>query len=145
MIILGIDFGDARTGVAKLDTRYPIATPLETVRKSDPNAAAEEIRSIAAREKAERLVVGLPRNMNGREGFRAEKTREFGRLLEERTGLPVVYFDERLTSGYAHAVLNMTDTRGNKRKETVDAVAATVILQGYIDAQKGRSEAEIDL
>ena len=73
MILLGIDFGDARTGVAKLDTRYPIATPLETVRKSDPNAAAEEIRSIAAREKAERLVVGLPRNMNGSEGFRAEK------------------------------------------------------------------------
>ena len=144
MILLGIDFGDTRTGIAKLDTRYPIATPLETVRKNNPNAAAEEIRGIAVREKAEKLRWGLRRNMNGSEGFRAEKTRAFGRLLEEMTGLPVAYFDERLTSSYANAVFNMTDTRGKKRKETVDAVAATVILQGYMDAQKGRHESGFD-
>lgn len=139
MIILGIDLGDAHTGIAKLDTKYPIAIPLETIHTTNLQALASDICAVASREKAERLVLGLPVNMNGSPGPRAEKTKKFGETISQISGLPVYYFDERLTSSYADRVFNMTDTRGKKRKETVDAVAATVILQGYADALRNKN------
>ena len=124
MIILGIDLGKARTGVAICDRGELLASPLTVV-----NEHTRENR-------AELLAVGLPRNMDGTEGESAKNAREIGALLEEAAGLPVAFVDERGTTVTAHGYLNETNTRGKRRKAVVDAVAATVILQNYLDYRR---------
>ncbi len=134
MIILGIDYGDARTGVARVNTTCPIVTPVGTIKDASIEGAAEKVAQLARTEKAEKLVIGLPRNMDGSEGPRAEKTRRFGDLVKKHLDLEILFCDERLSSSYAHNIMNFTDTRGKKRKESVDALAATIILQTYVDS-----------
>ena len=134
MIILGIDYGDSRTGVARVNMTCPIVTPVGTIKDKSIEGAAQKVAQVASEEKAEKIVLGLPRNMDGSEGPRAQKTRHFGELLKQLLDIDIIFCDERLSSSYAHNIMNFTDTRGKKRKESVDALAATIILQSYVDS-----------
>lgn len=143
MVILSVDYGDVRTGVAVCDKNELLASPVTVITERRAERLAEKIASLAAQYGAERIVLGLPKNMDGTEGFRAQACREFAALLESEAGLPVVLRDERLTTVSAHNYLNATDTRGKKRKETVDAVSAVIILEDYL-AYRKNAEREAD-
>lgn len=132
MKVMAIDYGDARTGVAISDATGLLAGFTTVIHGYRQEAVAQEIARLAKTHGAERIVLGLPRNMDGTEGPRAELCREFGALLEEKTGLEVAMWDERRTTVDAHRILAETGNRGKKRKEKVDAVAATLILEGYL-------------
>ena len=136
MIILSVDYGDSRTGVAVCDKSEILASPVEVIQGKDCGVVAARIAGIAAEKKAELIVVGLPKNMDGTEGDRAVKSRELAQLVTKKSGIETVMWDERLTTVSAHAALNETNTRGKKRKAVIDAVAATMILQSYIDGRR---------
>lgn len=136
MIILAIDLGKARTGLAVCDRGEILASPYRVISERSRERLVEAILSAARETGAEQLVVGLPRNMDGSEGESAQNAREIAAMLEERTGLPVQLWDERGTTITAHGYLNETNVRGKKRKAVIDAVAATVILQSYLDGRK---------
>lgn len=138
MIILGVDLGKARTGVSVCDKSEMLASPVEVVKEHNRERLLQRVAALAAERKAELIVVGLPRNMDGSEGESAQNAREFGGQIAELSGLPVEFSDERGTTVTAHGFLNETNTRGKKRKETVDAVAATIILQNYLDFRRNR-------
>lgn len=138
MIILGIDLGKARTGVAICDKGELLASPLTVVTEYHREQLVEKLAILAKENKAELLAVGLPRNMDGSEGESAQNAREIGALLEEATGLPVEFVDERGTTITAHGYLNETNTRGKKRKAVVDAVAATVILEDCLRRRRNQ-------
>ena len=139
MIFLSVDYGDVRTGVAVCDKNELLASPVGVITERRPEALAEKIHALAEQYRAEQLVVGLPKNMDGTEGFRAQACKDFAALLEEKTRLPVVLRDERLTTVSAHQYLNAANVRGKKRKETVDAVSAVIILEDYLAARKNGS------
>ena len=136
MVIMGIDYGDARTGVSICDKNEILASPICTIKQYNKDKLIGELIEKITEYKPELLVVGLPKNMDGTEGERAEKCRLFASELSEKSGVEFVLSDERLTTVSAHAFLNDTDTRGKKRKETVDQVSAVIILQDYIDRKK---------
>lgn len=136
MIILSVDYGDVRTGIAVCDKFQLLASPVGVITQKDANALGEEIALIAKAKKAEKIVLGLPKNMDGTEGFRAEACRDFAKILKMKTGLSVDFQDERLTTVSAHNILNSTNTRGKKRKQVVDAVSAVLILEDYINSIK---------
>ena len=140
MIILGIDLGKARTGVAICDRGELLASPLTVVTEYHREQLVEKLAVLAKENKAELLAVGLPRNMDGSEGESAQNAREIGALLEEVTGLPVEFVDERGTTITAHGYLNETNTRGKKRKAVVDAVAATVILEDCLRRRRNQRQ-----
>ena len=129
MIILGIDLGKARTGVAICDRGELLASPLTVVQEHNRERLVASLAALAREHGAEL-------NMDGSEGESARNARETGALLEAATGLPVVFVDERGTTVTAHGYLNETNTRGKRRKAVVDAVAATVILQNYLDYRR---------
>ena len=135
MVIISVDYGDVRTGVAVCDKLQLLASPVTVIKQKDPELLSEEIKKICIEKKAEKIVLGLPKNMDGSEGFRAEACKEFAKLLSEKTGLSVDFQDERLTTVSAHNILNATDTRGKKRKAVVDAVSAVLILEDYLRKQ----------
>lgn len=135
MVIISVDYGDVRTGVAACDKLQLLASPVTVIKQKDPELLSEEIKKICLGKKAEKIVLGLPKNMDGSEGFRAEACKEFAKLLSEKTGLSVDFQDERLTTVSAHNILNATDTRGKKRKAVVDAVSAVLILEDYLRKQ----------
>lgn len=135
MVIISVDYGDVRTGVAACDKLQMLASPVTVIKQKDPELLSEEIKKICLEKKAEKIVLGLPKNMDGSEGFRAEACKEFANLLSEKTGLSVDFQDERLTTVSAHNILNATDTRGKKRKAVVDAVSAVLILEDYLRKQ----------
>ena len=141
MIILGVDLGKARTGVAVCDKSEMLASPVEVVYEHNRTRLLERVAVIAKARGAEQIVVGLPRNMDGSEGESAQGAREFAAALGELTGLPVALRDERLTTVTAHGYLNDTNTRGKKRKAVVDAVAAVVILEEYLAYRRQRRQA----
>ncbi|MBE6811526.1 MAG: Holliday junction resolvase RuvX [Ruminococcaceae bacterium] len=138
MIILSVDYGDVRTGIAVCDKNEMLASPVTVIKQSDAQKLCADIAEICKQYKVEMIVCGLPKNMDGSEGFRAAACKEFADLLHEETGLAVAMFDERLTTVSAHNYLNATNTRGKKRKETVDAVAATLILEDYLTYRKNK-------
>ena len=125
--------GKARTGLAVCDKSGILASPAGVITEYNPEKLLEKVAEQARAYKAELLVMGLPRNMDGSEGESAQNARQFGAALSEKTGLPVEFQDERGTTITAHNYLNATNTRGKKRKAVVDAVAAVVILQNYLD------------
>ena len=131
--ILGVDFGDARTGVAISDLSGILASGVGTIKSTGFLKTAEEVAKIAKEKDVSLIVLGHPINMNGTLGPRSEKAQAFGKHLEELTGLPVVLFDERLSTANAHVMLNMTNTRGQKRKSIIDEMSACLILQSYLD------------
>lgn len=136
MVMLSVDYGDVRTGIAVCDKLEFMASPVTVIRERDEGRLAARIAEIAAEKRAEKIVLGLPKNMDGTEGFRAEACRAFGTLLAETANIPVDFQDERLTTVSAHQMLNATDTRGKKRKEIVDAVSAVIILEDYLRKTK---------
>ncbi len=140
MILLGVDLGKARTGLALCDKGEVLASPLAVLTEHDRERLVEKIAAAARENHAEGLIVGLPRNMDGSEGESAQNARETGAMLEEASGLPVEFFDERGTTITAHGYLNETNVRGKKRKAVVDAVAATVILQAYLDGRRAKAK-----
>lgn len=130
--IMGIDYGDARTGVAISDLLCTIVGTTAVVRsRNREKAIADLVRMVQEHEVGE-IVVGLPRNMDGTEGVRAELCREFAKELEAAAGVPVTMWDERRTTVEAHNILSQHNYHGQKRKDTVDAVAASLILEGYL-------------
>lgn len=135
MVIISVDYGDVRTGVAACDKLQLLASPVTVIKQKDPELLSEEIKKICLEKKADKIVLGLPKNMDGSEGFRAAACKEFAKLLSEKTGLSVDFQDERLTTVSAHNILNATDTRGKKRKAVVDAVSAVLILEDYLRKQ----------
>ena len=136
MIIFGVDFGDTRTGWAVCDKSELMASPAGVLTEKRFLHCAEQTAEAAKNAHAEMIVVGHPKNMDGSCGDRAQKCEAFAKLLEEKTGLPVVLWDERCTTVSAHQILNVTNTRGKKRKAVVDAVAATIILESYLAYRK---------
>lgn len=129
---MAIDYGDAHTGIAVSDPTGLIAGYAAVLDAWTPEAAAEKIAAAAANHGAEELVLGYPRNMDGSAGPRAEKAERFAELLRTVTGLPVVLWDERRTTVDAHNILSRNGKNAKKRKKTVDAVAASLILEGYL-------------
>lgn len=134
--LLGVDFGDTRTGVAVSDVSRFLASGIGYISPGGIVKTADALASIAREQKAVGIVVGLPRNMDGSEGFRAERCRELADMLRERTGLPVVMMDERMTTMSASRYLNETNTRGAKRKGVIDTLSAQIILQNALDRLK---------
>lgn len=132
MIILSVDYGDVRTGIAVCDKNEILASPVCVITERKPETLAAKIADLCLQHKAQLIVMGLPKNMDGSEGFRAEACRGFAALLGEKTGLEVCLRDERLTTVSAHTYLNYTNTRGSKRKQTVDAVSAVLILEDFM-------------
>lgn len=136
MIILSVDYGDKRTGIAVCDKFEMLASPVCVLTEWNAETLADKIISIANEKKAEEIVVGLPRNMDGSKGFRADACEALGELLKEKSTIPIKFWDERLTTVSAHRILSVNNVRGKKRKAVVDAVAAEIILQNYIDSRK---------
>ena len=132
MRIMAIDYGDQRTGLAVSDLLGMLCGEAWTVTEWNPERLAEQISREAKSREVGTLVLGLPRNMDGSEGPRAEKCRQFKALLEEVCGLPVVLWDERRSSIEAHAILHAAGKKEKKHRKTVDAVAASLILEGYL-------------
>jgi len=134
--IMGIDYGDARTGVAISDLLCSIVGSTYVVPSRNTEKAIADIVKLAKDNLVGQIVVGLPKNMDGTEGVRAELCREFAAKLQEATGLPVAMWDERRTTVEAHNILSQHNYHGKKRKNTVDAVAASLILEGYLAFRK---------
>ena len=130
--IMGIDYGDARTGVALSDLMCSIVGSSQVVPSRNREKAIADIVRIAKENEVGEIVVGLPKNMDGTEGPRAELCRAFAEELGRATGLPVAMWDERRTTVEAHNILSQHNYHGQKRKNTVDAVAASLILEGYL-------------
>ena len=136
MIILSVDYGDKRTGIAVCDKFEMLASPVCVITEWNIDTLANKIIDVAKEKMAEEIVVGLPKNMDGSEGFRADACKELGEKLKNLTEIPIKFWDERLTTVSAHKILSDNNVRGKKRKAVVDAVAADIILQDYIDSRK---------
>lgn len=137
MRILGIDYGDSRIGLAVSDPFGWTAQGITTVNlKNGFKAALGEILKAIEEYKVEKIVVGMPKNMNGTIGPRGEKTQEFIKTLEEKTGLSIIKWDERLTTVAANRTMHELGTKTSKKKGLVDKIAAVYILQGYLDSIK---------
>ena len=138
MRIMAIDYGDAHTGVAISDLTGFMAGTTTTIHSRKAEVVLEELCKIVEQYKVEELVMGFPRNMDGSEGPRADLYREFADKVEEATGLKPVLWDERRTTIDAHRILFESGQNAKKRKKTVDAVAAALILEGYLTFKKSR-------
>ena len=136
MIIMSVDLGKARTGIAVSDKTEFLASPYKVIFEKSPVKLPDKVAQCADETKAELIVVGLPKNMDGSEGESAQNARAFAEKLSEITGIDTVMQDERGTTITAHNFLNSTNTRGKKRKNVVDEVAATIILQDYLDKRR---------
>ena len=132
MIIMSVDYGDVRTGIAVCDKMQILASPVCVITEKNRDVLVDKIAELAKERKAERICVGLPQNMDGSYGFRSDACRELGKMLEEKTGLTVAFQNERLTTVSAHNILNAVDVRGKKRKAVVDAVSVVLILEDYM-------------
>ena len=136
MIIMSVDLGKARTGIAVSDSGESFAFPKTVITEYNNEKLIEKICNCANEYSAELIVVGLPKNMDGSLGWRAEECSETAKKIKEKSGKEVVMWDERCTTVSAHTALNFTDTRGKKRKNVVDAVAAVIILEDYLNFKK---------
>ena len=140
MRIMGLDYGSKTVGVAMSDELLITAQVLETITRKEENKLRQtlaRIEELIVEYQVEEIVLGLPKNMNATEGVRVELTNEFREKLERRTGLPVTMWDERLTTVAADKTMMEAGIRREKRKDYVDMIAATLILQGYLDRKRG--------
>ncbi len=138
MRIMAIDYGDARTGVAVSDATGLLAGYTTVIRSREPETVAAELARLAKEHGVEELVLGFPRNMDGTEGPRAEKCRAFAGAVEAACGLRPVLWDERRTTVEAHAILHAGGRKMKQHKKNVDAVAASLILEGYLTFRRSR-------
>ncbi len=136
MRILGVDFGDSRTGYAISDPLGFGATTLPACKEKNMVKVADYTAKIAKEQGVERIVLGYPKNMNGTVGPRGKKTEDFATMLRERLDIPIMLWDERLTTVSAHNLMNETNVRGQKRKDSVDSISAAYLLQSYLDSIK---------
>ena len=139
MRIMGLDFGSRTVGVAVSDPLFLTAQGVEIIRRKSPNKLRQtlaRIEELITEYEVDRIVLGYPKNMNNTEGERCEKTQEFRQMLERRTGLPVILWDERLTTVLADQAMMEGGIRRENRKEYVDKLAAVFILQNYLDASR---------
>lgn len=136
MVIMAVDYGDARTGIAVCDKLEMMASPVTTINDWNKDRLIDKIIGLAKEYKAEMFVVGLPKNMDSSLGSRAEKCTAFADELSEKSGLSAVMRDERLTTVSAYITLNENNVRGKKRKDVVDQISAVNILQDYIDYRR---------
>ena len=136
-MILGVDFGDSRTGYATSDTLGFSAHTLETYAEKNMNKVAHHTAELVEKLGVRKIVLGFPKNMNGTVGERGKKTKAFAKLLGTLVDCPIVLWDERLTTVSAHNLMNETNVRGKKRKDSVDKIAAAFILQAFLDSGSG--------
>lgn len=136
MVIMSVDYGDVRTGIAFCDAKEILASPYGVVNEKYKPKLVDKLAAIAKDKNAEKIIIGLPVNMDGSFGYRCDECRELGDMLKQKTGIDVEYQDERLTTVIAHGYLSENNIRGKKRKKTVDAVSAVIILQSYLDKNK---------
>jgi putative Holliday junction resolvase len=136
MKIMAIDYGNTRTGIAFCDVKEILASPHSVIKETYQPKLIDKLLEIINNEKPELIVIGLPRNMDGSYGFRCDECKALGEELRKTCGIPIDYQDERLTTVLAHNALSENNVRGKKRKETVDAVSAVMILQSYIDSKR---------
>lgn len=136
MKIMAVDYGNSRTGIAFCDKNEILASPYDVVCETYLPKLINKLNDIIDKEKPELVVIGLPRNMDGSYGYRCDECRKLGEELSKVCDIPVEYQDERLTTVMAHNALSQNNVRGKKRKETVDAVSAVMILQSFIDKRK---------
>ena len=134
--IIAVDYGDARTGIAVSDLTGTMAGETLTIQEWNAERLAQRLAFFAGERGAARFVLGLPRNMDGSEGPRAEKARQFAVLLEKESGLPVTLWDERRSTIEAHAILHAAGKKEKKHRASVDAVAASLLLESYLDSLK---------
>ena len=142
--VLGLDYGERRMGFAVSVPGAGLAVPLRTVAVDGERAAVEAVRQLCAETGAERIVLGLPLNMNGSKGPMADKVQRFAERLRGTIGLPVELFDERLSTGLVERALLDADLSRRKRKRVRDKLAAQVILQGYLDSRQAGHDVEDD-
>ncbi len=135
MRYMGIDYGDARVGVALSDPLGMLAQRFTTLTNTGGKKLFEQLVAIIEEKEVSHIVIGMPKNMDATEGFRAQATYAFAERLKTYTEVPISFWDERLTTVQAHAYLNELDVRGKKRKETVDAVSAELILEGFMHSR----------
>ena len=138
MKIMAVDYGDTRTGLAMCDRTETLASPVGVIEEKSMAKAAEKIVYASREFEARMIVLGLPVNMDGSEGARAQKTRKLGGILEHIVDIPVEYWDERNTTKHAETLLGEAGTFGKKRKQTLDAVAAAVILESYLAYRRNK-------
>lgn len=140
MKIMAVDYGDARTGLAACDRTEFLASPLGVIHEYDFDRTVEQVAYAVEEYQIQMVVVGHPVNMDGSEGERAQKCALFAEKLREKIQVPVVLWDERSTTVTAHQYLNETNTRGKKRKDVVDEVAASIILESYLAWRKNHPQ-----
>ncbi len=134
---MSVDYGDMRTGIALSDIRGILASPLTVIKESYQPKLAKKIVSLAVDNDVKTVVIGLPRNMDGSYGYRCDECKSLGEAISNiNAELNICFEDERLTTVMAHNVLSDNNVRGKKRKDTVDAVSAVMILQSYLDKNK---------
>lgn len=133
---LGVDYGDKRTGLAECDISGLIAGGIGTISEGGMRKTAVKVAEEAEKRSCKKIIIGLPKNMDGSEGPRADVIKAFGALLAEITNIPIDYYDERMTTMVAYRFLGETGTYGKKRKDTVDTLSAQIILQNYIDRER---------
>ncbi|MCI8482781.1 MAG: Holliday junction resolvase RuvX [Lachnospiraceae bacterium] len=146
MRIMGLDFGSKTVGVAVSDTLLVTAQGIETIQRKSPGKLRQtlaRIESLAEEYQVEKIILGYPKNMNNTEGERCQKTVEFQEMLERRCGMPVVLWDERLTTVIAEQILMESKVRRENRKSYVDKIAAVLILQSYLDAQAFQEKEDV--
>lgn len=133
---LGVDYGDKRTGLAECDVSGLLASGIGTISEGGMRSTAERVAREAESRGCKKIIVGLPKNMDGTEGFRAETVRAFGEILASLTEIPIEYYDERMSTMEAYRFLDGAGTFGKKRKGVVDTLSAQIILQNYIDRER---------
>ena len=133
---LGVDYGDVRTGLAECDVSGLLAGPIGTIAEGGMRNTAVRVAKEAEARSCKKIIIGLPKNMNGSEGVRAETVRAFAEILKSLTEIPLDFYDERMTTMAASRFLNETGTRGAKRKTVVDTLSAQIILQNVLDRLK---------
>ena len=134
--VMGVDYGDVRTGIALSDVGRFLASGLGTIKEGGMRATAKKVAALAAEHDVGIIVIGLPKNMDGSEGERTQVIRAFADLLREQTNIPIDFYDERMTTMVAYRFLGETGTYGKKRKSAVDTLSAEIILQNYIDRER---------
>ncbi len=132
---LGVDYGDKRTGIAECDPSGMIATGIGTLSEGGMRKTAERVAREAESRNCKKIIIGLPKNMDGSCGSRADVIKAFAELLGEYTAIEIDFYDERMTTMVAYRFLEETKTYGKKRKDTVDTLSAQIILQNYIDKE----------
>ena len=135
---LAVDYGDKRTGLAECDLSGMLASGIGTIREGGMRNTAIRVAKEATARSCKKIIVGLPRNMDGTEGDRAKTVRAFVEILSTLVDIPIEFYDERMTTMVAYRYLGATETFGKKRKESIDTLSAEIILQDYLNYEKNK-------